>query len=172
MNGLSFSDFENSSFDSLYNRGFANAKHFDEVTRNMKPGEWMPKELGNGTARPSLLSHSTYEQPQARVPAAQYQALPSSMAAPERRASAMHGRNSQRALPSSDTQQFRTAQAVPLNDMGVMPGNTRVDHTWRPSQEANARAQHAPLALPSSVAPAAAPRGGGQQGTFVGWKSN
>eukprot|EP00439_Symbiodinium_sp_Y106_P067819 s3472_g11.t1 len=63
-------------------------------------------------------------------------------------------------------------QQVPLNDMGVMPGNRGVDaaaNAWRPSQEAHARAQNAPKAA-VEAAPRVVPNS--NQGAFVGWKSN
>merc|ERR1712151_1274627 len=56
-------------------------------------------------------------------------------------------------------QSVRPLQSVPLNDMGVMPGNSRVDHTWRPSQDADHRARCA-LPAPGPTAPRAAEGGG------------
>ncbi|CAJ1350289.1 unnamed protein product [Effrenium voratum] len=57
-------------------------------------------------------------------------------------------------------------QQVQLNDIGAMPGNTRVDHAWKPSQEAHLRAK---VEAPEAQARPAQPS---NQGAFVGWKSN
>mmetsp|Transcript_91626 Transcript_91626/g.163081 ORF Transcript_91626/g.163081 Transcript_91626/m.163081 type:complete len:176 (-) Transcript_91626:63-590(-) len=175
MNGVSFSEFENSSFETLYNNGFANARDFDKAAKDMKPGDWMPKELANGDMR-SLLSSANGGARSRRPVGAHYNQLPTT-SAPTVRAAAQpraiqpsqapaSGMN-RAALPNS----VPARQSVPLNDMGVMPGNTRVDHAWKPSHEAHARAQLAPSiqAAPRAIA---APAGSGNQGTFVGWKSN
>eukprot|EP00439_Symbiodinium_sp_Y106_P072857 s3472_g13.t1 len=52
MNGISFAEFESSSFDNLYSNGFANAKHLDEVGKQLervKPGDWASKALSEVT---------------------------------------------------------------------------------------------------------------------------
>merc|ERR1712136_574868 len=45
--GLSFAEFESSSMDSLYNRGFANKKNLDEAAKNFKPEDFA-RQLQNG----------------------------------------------------------------------------------------------------------------------------
>uniref|UniRef100_A0A7S2KE47 Uncharacterized protein n=1 Tax=Zooxanthella nutricula TaxID=1333877 RepID=A0A7S2KE47_9DINO len=60
---------------------------------------------------------------------------------------------------------------IALNDMGVMPGNTRVNHAWMPSKEANAMVRNA-LPAPAAQSSTQLPQVGGQRGQFVGWKSN
>ena len=47
MDGLSFAEFESSSMDSLYNRGFANKKNLDEAAKNFKPEDFA-RQLQNG----------------------------------------------------------------------------------------------------------------------------
>eukprot|EP00434_Breviolum_minutum_P012444 symbB.v1.2.010962.t1/scaffold727.1/size198231/7 len=64
MNGLSFADFENTSFDSLYSQGFANAKHLEQATKelqNLKPGDFMPKIGSGGTMQ--ALGHGKQDRP-------------------------------------------------------------------------------------------------------------
>ncbi|CAE7766590.1 unnamed protein product, partial [Symbiodinium pilosum] len=162
MNGISFSDFEASSFDALYGSGFANAKHMDEVGKEfakMKPGDMIPKAFPHAVG-PWLQPGLTQAQKVRTI-------QPAGGADARLQASRQSGQSRRPcALPAPGAQQ------VPLNDMGVIPGSRRVDpgaHEWRPSQEAHARAQNAPG--PATLeAPRAAPAS--NQGAFVGWKSN
>mmetsp|Transcript_15939 Transcript_15939/g.29974 ORF Transcript_15939/g.29974 Transcript_15939/m.29974 type:complete len:159 (+) Transcript_15939:61-537(+) len=158
MNGISFAEFENSSFDTLYRSGFANAKHMDEMKKELgqlKPGDWMQALQ---PSEPSQLGpKGGFEPTRALQPAGDVQT--------RQKALATHA--------ASATSAAAHAQPpMSLNDMGVLPGNTQVDpgaHAWRPSQEAHARAQHAP-APQRAEAPRAAPSS--NQGAFVGWRSN
>eukprot|EP00931_Biecheleriopsis_adriatica_P103500 TRINITY_DN78325_c0_g1_i1.p1 TRINITY_DN78325_c0_g1~~TRINITY_DN78325_c0_g1_i1.p1 ORF type:complete len:178 (+),score=44.54 TRINITY_DN78325_c0_g1_i1:78-611(+) len=177
MNGISFSDFENSSFESLYSGGFANAKHFDEAAKHMKPGDFMQRQLTHGNTAGML---SSFERPgqtrgapapmlQAPAPVQYKQALqPPASSSRDRHPLEDDKRAYQRASRSSGRAAGQAAP-VPLNDMGVMPGNTRVDHAWKPSREAAVRAQHA---VPAIEAPRSSAPASGNQGTFVGWTSN
>eukprot|EP00928_Gymnodinium_smaydae_P090870 TRINITY_DN74586_c0_g1_i1.p1 TRINITY_DN74586_c0_g1~~TRINITY_DN74586_c0_g1_i1.p1 ORF type:complete len:161 (+),score=29.32 TRINITY_DN74586_c0_g1_i1:72-554(+) len=160
MNGLSFSDFEGSSLDSLYQRGFAGAKECSEMAKKL-PSTHFALDVQNGRSAPSLATPGL----------SNLRALPHSG----------EGRNSHTVLPSQrgvpTTSASHRAQptltAVPMNDIGVMPGNSRVDHTWMPSREADARASAVSAVPAGTSAPALpAPPGGGQRGTFVGWKSS
>eukprot|EP00933_Yihiella_yeosuensis_P025601 TRINITY_DN19849_c0_g1_i1.p1 TRINITY_DN19849_c0_g1~~TRINITY_DN19849_c0_g1_i1.p1 ORF type:complete len:187 (+),score=30.32 TRINITY_DN19849_c0_g1_i1:90-650(+) len=186
MNGLSFSDFENSSFDSLYNRGFAGARDFDNATKNINPGNMM-RALGPGFSMPGLSDSAGMPQQQLSAgsrpvyrrqvikgpPPQQHHAIVDSQAHGSYGSQGAYGTSQpQRSLQNEPVRVRASAPApVALNDMGVMPGNTRADHNWMPSKEAAARVQHLPTSVPALQAPprASAP---GQQGTFVGWKSN
>ncbi|CAE8584358.1 unnamed protein product [Polarella glacialis] len=192
MNGISFSDFENSSFDSLYSRGFANARHGDEVAKNMKPGDWA-MQLGPSSGMPNLPNfepgtrHSRQNGERQRVPAAPASQAPRAVQPSQQRHMATHipdrgflDQNIPMMMPADRSVPSRSRavparQPTPLNDMGVMPDSTRVDHTWKPSREAAARVLHAPqshaLEAPRGVSGAPA-NSGGQQGTFVSWKTN
>mmetsp|Transcript_49460 Transcript_49460/g.115659 ORF Transcript_49460/g.115659 Transcript_49460/m.115659 type:complete len:173 (+) Transcript_49460:100-618(+) len=172
MNGLSFEEFENASFDSLYGRGFAGAKSFDEASKGWQAQA--AKTLQNEAAQQRSLRYSGTPQ------------LPSSTTVPQ--VSRQHAHNAlptsgsfaRTAAPHTDTTRALPSTAtvpaqrmpVPMNDMGALPGNTRVDHTWRPSKEADSRAGHLALTGASAPVTAARPAAGGDKGTFMGWKSN
>mmetsp|Transcript_58121 Transcript_58121/g.138407 ORF Transcript_58121/g.138407 Transcript_58121/m.138407 type:complete len:154 (-) Transcript_58121:250-711(-) len=153
MNGISFAEFESSSFDNLYSNGFANAKHLDEVGKQLarvKPGDWASKALSEATVP--------------RIQAVPAQTEQTRVVRPAKDPARHNG--------LSRTLSAHQQQQVPLNDMGVMPGSRGVDpaaHAWRPSQEAHARARNAPTAA-AVEAPRVAPSS--NQGAFVGWKSN
>ncbi|CAE6939971.1 unnamed protein product [Symbiodinium natans] len=161
MNGVSFSEFESSSFDALYSNGFANAKHMDEVGKELmklKPGEIHRSEIAGPRPVPKIAQLAPMEDMRVLQPER----------AEARSQAKMHKSQnlSSHALPAAHPQR------VPLNDMGVMPGSRRVDpsgHAWRPSQEAHERAQNAPAAAALEAARVAPTS---KQGAFVGWKSN
>ncbi|CAK0882235.1 unnamed protein product [Prorocentrum cordatum] len=144
MDGLSFAEFESSSFDQLHSRGFAGAKHCEKLAKDLQEGKGLKELVGTGA-----------------VPA-----LSSGTRAPALVAAA-------RAQPSAAPRGGPPQGSLPLNDMGHMPGNSRVEHAWAPSKEANERASNQ-FALPQSVPPrqSAAASAGTQQGAFLGWKSN
>mmetsp|Transcript_128828 Transcript_128828/g.325139 ORF Transcript_128828/g.325139 Transcript_128828/m.325139 type:complete len:180 (+) Transcript_128828:91-630(+) len=179
MNALSFSDFESASFDSLYNRGFAGAKHCDDMAKNMKLGDF--KALAGGTTGGALPMSSTQRiAAAAAVPNSRMQDTVRRSAsatralgpAPTADFSGKFHRSGQDALARVPRTVPQSQKPVPLNDIGTMPGNSRVDHSWLPSREAHAVGRHAlPQPKPAPRAPSP-PAGGGQRGTFVGWKSN
>mmetsp|Transcript_127159 Transcript_127159/g.220466 ORF Transcript_127159/g.220466 Transcript_127159/m.220466 type:complete len:170 (+) Transcript_127159:86-595(+) len=169
MDGLSFSDFENSSFDSLYNRGFAGAKEFDRHAKNLKPGDYA-MHLENG--RPAFAMAAPAQARQLRDPSPAHLTRAPRPALADSRARGQQRNSSHRAQHALTNSAVPTS--IPLNDMGAMPGSRRVDHTWMPSREADAQARNAGFQLPASQ-PAAAtikPEGGGQRGAFLNWKSN
>mmetsp|Transcript_123762 Transcript_123762/g.357988 ORF Transcript_123762/g.357988 Transcript_123762/m.357988 type:complete len:167 (-) Transcript_123762:149-649(-) len=166
MNGLSFADFEGASFDSLYQRGFAGAKTCDEAMKNMKPEDLRALGGFDGRSRAALGGGSAAPQAGTQrvalaAPSAQRESLPFSGA----------GRRLADDPVSRPAPSLSQSGPVPLNDIGAMPGNTRVDHTWTPSREATAAARHAPPASSAQPLPQP-PAGGGHRGQFVGWKSN
>ncbi|CAK9087920.1 unnamed protein product [Durusdinium trenchii] len=65
-----------------------------------------------------------------------------------------------------DPRADRGAAVVPLNDLGVMPGNSHVDHAWRPSKDAHLQMKGGPSSQPTEA------RRPSNQGAFVGWRSN
>ncbi|CAK9084407.1 unnamed protein product [Durusdinium trenchii] len=144
MNGLSFAEFENSSFDDLYSKGFANAKHLEQVSKelqHLKPGA--PAALSFGRTAQAVDAAPLH----ARADTAQVRRLPTPAAARDPRAD-------------------RGAAVVPLNDLGVMPGNSHVDHAWRPSKDAHLQMKGGPSSQPTEA------RRPSNQGAFVGWRSN
>mmetsp|Transcript_26489 Transcript_26489/g.41310 ORF Transcript_26489/g.41310 Transcript_26489/m.41310 type:complete len:146 (-) Transcript_26489:141-578(-) len=145
MDGLSFSDFENSSIQSLYSRGFAGAQEMDKAAKNLPQGDFAMR-IDNG--RPAF---------QAISPSLQFPQAQSLQSQP-------------RAQVSSTIK-----QPLPLNDMTMMPGNTRISHSnanWMPSREADAVARNSAVTTQALPAPTPAPANGGQRGAFVNWKSN
>ncbi|CAK9087915.1 unnamed protein product [Durusdinium trenchii] len=129
MNGLSFAEFENSSFDDLYSKGFANAKHLEQVSKelqHLKPGA--PAALSFGRTAQAVDAAPLH----ARADTAQVRRLPTPAAARDPRAD-------------------RGAAVVPLNDLGVMPGNSHVDHAWRPSKDAHLQMKGGPSSQPTEA---------------------
>mmetsp|Transcript_76339 Transcript_76339/g.181536 ORF Transcript_76339/g.181536 Transcript_76339/m.181536 type:complete len:181 (-) Transcript_76339:98-640(-) len=180
MNGLSFEEFENSSFDSLYNRNFAGAKSMDEAsqgfreqaTRALQAQAANQGQLQYSRGAPQPLGHGGTYMPQASTSKGiATRALPGYDSAAS--GASTYFQSPGTSAPTRATQTVVPAMPMSLNDMGTMPGNARVDHEWRPSREAHNRAGH--LALAGTSAPTQAlprPSGGGDKGTFIGWKSN
>mmetsp|Transcript_9776 Transcript_9776/g.17656 ORF Transcript_9776/g.17656 Transcript_9776/m.17656 type:complete len:174 (+) Transcript_9776:130-651(+) len=173
MNGLSFEEFENASFDSLYNRGFAGARSFDEASKGWQAQA--ARALQDEAAQQRSLNYGgTRQLPSGSMPRASghhvQNALPASTSFP--RAGVPQKAPAARALPSATPMPMETLSAVPMNDMGILPGSTRVDHTWRPSKEADSRAGHLALTGTAPTVTQTRPIAGGEKGTFIGWKSN
>eukprot|EP00929_Paragymnodinium_shiwhaense_P075024 TRINITY_DN38369_c0_g1_i2.p1 TRINITY_DN38369_c0_g1~~TRINITY_DN38369_c0_g1_i2.p1 ORF type:complete len:198 (-),score=42.61 TRINITY_DN38369_c0_g1_i2:98-691(-) len=197
MNGLSFEEFENSSFDSLYSRNFAGAQDFDAAMKDFKGMEGrFALQMDNGRLANMLQSPGSF-QSQA-LPASFQSQVPTAVPRTDTWNSVgghatrlgrgnTYAGPTQRALPAPAPQSVpargasfaasdRTQIPVPLNDMAIaMPGNSRVDHTWKPSREADNRARASDLAALPAARPAAQPAttaGGGNRGAFVNWSSN
>merc|ERR1712136_624550 len=85
--GLSFAEFESSSMDSLYNRGFANKKNLDEAAKNFKPEDFA-RQLQNGqpavaTSQPvQITAGSTQPAQPAPITAGSTQQAPPSSGTP------------------------------------------------------------------------------------------
>eukprot|EP00747_Dinoflagellata_sp_TGD_P187475 gnl/TRDRNA2_/TRDRNA2_45180_c0_seq1.p1 gnl/TRDRNA2_/TRDRNA2_45180_c0~~gnl/TRDRNA2_/TRDRNA2_45180_c0_seq1.p1 ORF type:complete len:179 (-),score=37.56 gnl/TRDRNA2_/TRDRNA2_45180_c0_seq1:86-622(-) len=178
MNGISFAEFENSSFDSLYQRDFAGARTADDLAKKLPEGNYgLHVENGRpvarlaAPARPRALGSSSdsRQMPLSNAPTysqapRQQQALPPGpqMAGSFRQPPA--ATSQRRALPAATSR-----EPIPLNDMGHMPGNTRVEHAWKPSREADVRAVHSSMQQPAKALP---PPPQSNAGAFVNWKSN
>eukprot|EP00927_Polykrikos_kofoidii_P079710 TRINITY_DN76519_c0_g1_i1.p1 TRINITY_DN76519_c0_g1~~TRINITY_DN76519_c0_g1_i1.p1 ORF type:complete len:181 (+),score=30.46 TRINITY_DN76519_c0_g1_i1:73-615(+) len=180
MNGLSFAEFENASFDSLHDRGFAGMKDLHEATKNMKPGDFaMRIDNGQPTA---MISRPSYSQGGALAGGSGGYAMP---ALPSGSGGGYASSNMQQQPPTVGRQtgivpgQQVTGfqQPLPTTSAGVMSGNSRPTNAWVPSREADARvrnqdARPLPASAPTQLGAPAVAAGSGQRGTFVGWKSN
>ncbi|CAK9087924.1 unnamed protein product [Durusdinium trenchii] len=217
MNGLSFAEFENSSFDDLYSKGFANAKHLEQVAFSVAKTRGVPafnggspecggaeealsfagfreKRLQTGRRSNALLGQKgkvtrfhggLQETTQSGTERFQVSkelqhlkpgapaALSFGRTAQAVDAAPLHARADTaqvRRLPTPaaarDPRADRGAAVVPLNDLGVMPGNSHVDHAWRPSKDAHLQMKGGPSSQPTEA------RRPSNQGAFVGWRSN
>ncbi|CAK9087925.1 unnamed protein product [Durusdinium trenchii] len=129
MNGLSFAEFENSSFDDLYSKGFANAKHLEQVSKelqHLKPGA--PAALSFGRTAQAVDAAPLH----ARADTAQVRRLPTPAAARDPRAD--RGAAVDRGPGGTGAGRFRWTAAMHANVIGRMVGRTQTSIFHTPAQ--------------------------------------